>query len=177
MERAMDRTTSRVGDRLHSEVRRRTPVAAPPPGLSATQFAGSRGRAPGTLKASWRTGKVEKTRTATGLEGRAIDEYTEDPQAPHVEWPTRPHIIRPNPNRGAASVIASGKPRRAGSDPGARLRFVNSFGRIVFAKEVHHPGTQGTHMMRDSLAELDASWREIGDEEMARWAREQLRDL
>jgi hypothetical protein len=177
MEDAVDRTAKRAGEALHDGVRKRTPVANPPPGLTASQFAGSRGRAPGTLKASWRTGKVEKTRSATGVERRSVEEYTEDPIAPHVEWPTRPHVIRPRLDRGAASVLATGRPRRLGNDPMARLRFVTAGGRVVYAAEVHHPGTQGVHMMRDSLAALDVEWREIGVEEMERWAREQLRGL
>lgn len=170
MVRTLDRLTHRVGDRLTATVKRRTPVARLPPGVTPQM----RGRMPGTLKESWQTSGVERARSASGTEARAIESYTEDPVAPDVEYPTRPHWIRPRPDRAAASVVATGKPRRMGDDPGARLRFVNAFGHVVYAAEVWHPGTQGTHMMRDSLAEIDATWVERdGAPEMRQWAREQ----
>jgi hypothetical protein len=176
LERSITRVTERVGERLTETVRRNTPVAVAPPGLSPTQFAGGRGRAPGTLKNSWQTSDVEHRRTAAGTPGRAIESYTLDPIAPHVEYPTRPHLIRPSKDRRAASVLATSKRQRAGGDPQAALRFVNAHGRVVFANEVHHPGTQGTHMMRDALAEVDATWAEtVGRDELERWALEQAR--
>jgi hypothetical protein len=134
-----------------------------------------RGRMPGTLKASWRTGDLERRRTVTGDEGTAIESYTEDPVAPHVEWPTRPHLIGPRADRAPASVVATGRPRRMGGDPRAAVRFINRFGQVVYAHEVWHPGTQGTHMMRDALAHVDATWEaRIGRREVDRWAREQV---
>lgn len=173
MRAATRRTVERVRSRLREEVKKRTPVAQPPPGLTATQFAGSRGRAPGTLRESWVEGDVTPTKTPLGVEGFAADVLTEDPIAPHVEYPTRPHVIRPSPGRAAASVLATGKPRLPGTSPHARLRFVNRFGKVIYAAEVHHPGTQGVHMMRDSLVEIDATWQDReGAEEMDRWARE-----
>lgn len=172
-ERAAKRMTRRAGEALTDGAGRRTPVAKPPVGLTADQFAGGRGRAPGTMKKSWRTGGVEHEVNATGVDRYGVDSYTEDPQAPHVEYPTRPHLIRPSPARAPASVAANGKPRRPGTDPAARLRYWQG-GREVFAAEVHHPGTQGVHMMRDSLTEVETTWVErIGAEEIERWAREQ----
>ena len=47
--------------------------------------------------------------------------------APHVEWDTRPHVIRP--------VRAKA------------LRFVARDGTVVFAQKVNHPGTKGAHML------------------------------
>jgi hypothetical protein len=174
-ERAAQRMTKRSGEALTDGAARRTPVAAVPAGLTPDQFAGGRGRAPGTMKKSWRTGSVEESRNLAGEERFGIDSYTEDPQAPHVEYPTRPHIIRPSPARAPASVAHTGKPRRLGTDPAARLRYWVG-GREVFAAEVHHPGTQGVHMMRDSLTEVEATWVErVGAEEIERWAREQAR--
>lgn len=165
--RASRRITGRVGSRITERAAELTPVAEVPAGMTPSQFAGSRGRAPGTMKRSWRTGHVEEAGEHFG-----VDSYTEDPEAPHVEWPTRPHIIRPRADRAAASVIATGKPRRAGTDPAARLRYFSG-GHERFAAEVHHPGTQGVHMMRDSLTEAEADWADsIGQEELDVWVRE-----
>lgn len=169
--RSIDRLTRDVGEDLTDTVRRRTPIANLPPGVTGEM----RGRMPGTLKASWYTTDVERRRTIAGVEGRAIESRTDDEIAPHVEWPTMPHIIRPSPLRAPASVVATRRPRRIPPDPQAALRYVNRFGRVVYAHEVHHPGTQGTHMMRDSLAEIDATWpSRHGAREVRRWAREQV---
>lgn len=174
LERSLDRLTADVGELIEEEVRQRTPVATPPPGVSRSRFSGMRGRTPGTLRESWEVGDVERRRTRTGETGRAIEVFTEDPIAPHVEWPTRPHVIRPSAARRAASVVETRRPRRAGSDPRAALRWIDQNGRVRFAPEVHHPGTQGSHMMRDALAEVDGTWvARVGDAEVARWAREQ----
>lgn len=174
MIRSIDRMTERGGELLLDEVVARTPIAKPPPGVSPTRFMGSRGRAPGTLRGSWRKGDVERTRGPAGQEGRAIDVYTDDPIAPHVEWDTQPHVIRPRPDRAAASVVATGKPRRPGTDPMASLAWIGPGGVTRFAREVHHPGTKGVHMMRDAVAEVQGTWDDrFGRDEVTRWAREQ----
>lgn len=152
--RAARRMTERTGEEITSDARRRSPVAAPPVGAvrrgEVGDWLASRGRAPGTLKESWRTGDVDQT----GPETWAVESYTEDPVAPHVEWDTMPHRITV---------------RNA-----LRLRFWDAVG-IRFAQSVFHPGTSGQHMMRDSLAEADVSFRRIGEEEVGRWARDQER--
>lgn len=168
---ALRRTTARVGEKITEGARERSPVHVPPPG-QPKNYRGD--RPPGTLKGSWKTGDVDTSATVAGTPRFGVDSYTEDPVAPHVEWDTKPHLIRPRKDRAAASVVATGKPRRGGEDPMARLRFINRFGQVVYAEEVHHPGTTGQHMMRDSLAHANATWvTDIGEEEMARWAREQ----
>lgn len=165
--RASRRITDRVGHRITDEVAHLTPVATVPSGMTLDQFAGGRGRMPGHMKRSWQTGTVEEAGQHFG-----IDSYTEDPQAPHVEWDTRPHIIRPDPKRAPASVISSTKPRLPGTDPNASLRFWSG-GHPVFAREVHHPGTRGVHMMRDSLSIVETSWEDQeGREELDRWVHE-----
>lgn len=165
--------TERTVKRVTDGAAHRSPVADVPEGLTADQFAGSRGRVPGRLKRSWKSGAVEETTSPSGEARFGGDSYTEDPVAPHVEWDTRPHIIRPRVDRAPASVVSSGKPRLPGTDPRARLRFWQG-GREVFAGEVRHPGTQGQHMMRDSLASAEVEWADtIGAEEIERWAREQ----
>lgn len=171
---ACDRMADRMIDDLEREVRHRTPVAHPPPGVSRTQFAGARGRMPGTLKASWERTDVDRTVAPGGTPRFEGEAFTRDPIGPLVEHPTRPHLIRPRVDRAPASVTATGRPRRGGADPQAALRYVNAHGRVVYAREVHHPGTEGTHMMRDSIMEVEATWEaRIGAEEMRRWAREQ----
>lgn len=171
--RFIDRLTKRVGEDLTDEVRKRTPISQPPPGISMAEWAAHRGRAPGTLRGSWYTGELEHQHNVMGVEGRAIESMTNDPVAPDVEYPTRPHLIRPSLTRAPATVLASGNPRKSGSDPAARLRFINAFGRVVYAQEVWHPGTQGTHMMRDALTEIDATWvEEHGKPELTTWAKE-----
>lgn len=176
LERSARRIADRAGEALKDGARRRTPVSKAPPGVGQTRFSAQRGRVPGTMKESWYTTGVDVSVSATGLKRYSKDALTDDPIAPHVEWPTRPHVIRPRPDRAPASVVETGKPRRLGGDPLARLRFVNAQGRVVYAAEVNHPGTQGVHMLRDSLAEVDATWvATIGREEVERWAREQAR--
>jgi hypothetical protein len=166
-ERVAQRITKRVGKRITDEAAHLTPVAVIPAGMSLTQFEGSRGRTPGRMKRGWKTGSVEEQGDHFG-----IDSYTEDPEAPHVEWDTHPHVIRPSPKRLAASVIATGKPRRSGTDPQAALRYWSG-GHPTFAREVHHPGTRGVHMMRDALTLAEATWLEHeGRLELDVWVRD-----
>lgn len=150
MVRAAERTTRRVGELLQERVKHHTPVAKPPPGAEA-EWQAARKRIPGTLKESWHVGRV---RVLEGGRLHEVDVYSDDPIAPHVEYPTRPHIIMP---------------RR----PGGWLRFWDRLGRTVFARLVHHPGTGGSYMMATALAEVAIEWEQIGAEEMAVWASEQ----
>lgn len=106
-------------------------------GLSPTQLAGSRGRPPGTFKESWKPDPAVRV----GKKIRA-GFFSDDRVAAWIEYGTRPHVIRPSPGRQAASVVATGRPRRSGTDPQAALRFYVN-GRPVYARVVHHPGTRG----------------------------------
>ncbi|HEX7088736.1 MAG TPA: hypothetical protein VF192_01290 [Longimicrobiales bacterium] len=170
---AARRTVARTGEAITEGAADRSPVADPPAGVAKTAFEGRRGRKAGTLRDSWLTGEVEFDPTGPrGAPVFGIDSYTEDPVAPHVEWPTRPHLIKPSPDRAAASVRTTGKPRRAGTDPQAALMWIGPGGQPRFAREVQHPGTQGVHMMRDSLAEAEVTWQTVGEAEMEVWARE-----
>lgn len=150
MVEAQRRTVERVGADLLERVKDHTPVAKPPPGVEA-QWLAARKRIPGTLKESWRCGRATVTLNGHTME---IDVYTHDRVAPHVEYPTMPHLIMPR-------------------KPGGMLRFWNKFGETIFARLVHHPGTQGSYMLATALAEVAASWQEIGAQEMEKWAREQ----
>lgn len=145
------RTVDRVGDLLLELTVDGTPVAKPPPGAEAEWLQARHGRLPGELKKSWRKDVLE-------VEGSTmrIAVFTRDPVAPHVEYPTMPHII---------------VPRR----PGGWLRFWNKFGGVVFARLVHHPGTGGSFMLTTALGKVALMWQEIGREELDRWAREQER--
>lgn len=164
-------TAQRVGDDLRERVRKHTPVSQPPPGVDVVEWEASRkGRQPGTLRESWETGPV----VVSG--GHAsVDVRTFDPIAPHVEWDTRAHVIRPRADRGPATVIATGNPRGTVDDGRARLRFPGRDGQPQYATEVHHPWTPGAHMMATALVEVSEAWQRIGLEEMRRWSDEQLR--
>lgn len=153
LERAVDRLARAVGEDLTEEVRRRTPVAEPPPGWTPAEYAAHRQRSPGTMKASWRTGQVRPRRGEGGTEGVSVESYTDDLAAVFVEYGTKPRRIK-----------AKGK-LMAVPKPG---------GGIEYRRVVDHPGTEGVHMMRDALAEVNATWAERhGRREMERWAREQ----
>lgn len=134
------RVADRLADRLHELVTELTPVSDDP-------FREFPGRVPGTLKRSWEKGEVVLL-TADRLR---ITVETFDPVAPHVEWDTSPHLIRP---------------RRA-----AALRFYTPLGELVFASVVRHPGTTGQHMMARALDRLHVEAPVIMREELALWAR------
>lgn len=124
-----------------------TPVAKAPEGLSDTGFAGSRGRAPGTAKESWHSGEV-----VVGGVVVSASVGSDDPIMPYIVYNTRPHIIRPSADRAGASVTATGKPRGSVSKGNAALRFYVG-GKVVYAREVHHPGTTGHFQIQRACAE------------------------
>lgn len=148
---AARRTAERVGDDLLERTKAHTPIAKPPAASVATEWLAARKRTPGTLRESWRVGRVTVIEAGHTY---AIDVYTHDEIAPFVEWPTMPHII---------------VPRKAGG----RLRFWNKLGATVYATIVHHTGTKGSYMLATALMEVAASWETVGVEEMRRWAVEQ----
>lgn len=161
-ERCMERITERCGVRLLDVAVALTPVAEVD---SDDLF--SRGRTPGTLKRSWRRGEV--VLFSTGSLSVTVENL--DPIARMVEYPTRPHVIRPRADRAPASVVVTGKPRGTVQDGRAMLRFKVD-GHVVYAREVHHPGTHGAYMLTRALAYLAVEWREIAREEIERTARE-----
>jgi hypothetical protein len=71
------------------------------------------------------------------------------PYAAFVEWPTKPHQIRPKEGFGLIGPLQAGQSRRAKNDVGTHrvaLRFMIG-GRTVFAAYVNHPGTPGFPFM------------------------------
>ena len=153
VDRMADRITERVGDYMHERVQHHTPVSEPPPGVGLGEWVEARGgRDPGHLKRSWRKGPV-KTEVGAAGEKRTIEVYTRDPVAPHVEWPTRPHLIHAR----RASV----------------LRFWDLAGGAVFARYVEHPGTQGSFMMTQTLAETEGAWQIVARQALDEVAREE----
>lgn len=161
-ERCAERITRRCGDRLLELARAYTPIAVVDP---EEQFA--RGRVPGTLKEKWRSGEV----ALLGTGHLEVVVENNDPIARYVEYPTKPHTIRPKADRQAASVIETRKPRGTVQDGRAHLRFKVD-GRVVYAREVHHPGTHGAFMLTRALATLATEWPSIAREEIARTASE-----
>jgi hypothetical protein len=173
MENAAVRTAEREVADLHERVKGHTPVAHPPPGVDVAEwFASRKGRAPGALRESWEETPVEVD--GGHVSGSVL---THDPNAAYVEWETKPHLIRPRADRGAASVVETGNPRGTVQDGRAMLRFPGQGGGPQYAREVHHPGTRGVHMMATSLVEIATSWFAIGSEELREWEREQLRGV
>lgn len=152
--RCARRITERVGERLQLRVKEFTPLALPPPNVSAGEWIRSRGgRVPGHLRDSWRVSSVDRVRFDLHGEEYEVEVYTLDPIAPHVEYPTQPHVITPR-------------------DPDGWLRWWDRrTGQIRFARIVHHPGTHGTYMMQRALAALRVEWHVIAREEVAEWAR------
>jgi hypothetical protein len=109
------------GARMTELVKANTPIS--PPLDQIERAVRPRKRPHGTLRESIRQKEVVAT-----ADGFVSGCETEDPVAPHVEWSTRPHEIRPNP-------------------PNRWLAFVKN-GRWVYARIVHHPGTHGQAMFR-----------------------------
>lgn len=145
------RVTKRMGDELHQRVRRLTPVAKETAAVRASypslaSWIAARHRRPGELRGSWRVGDVK---VILDGERTTVTVYTLDPVAPHVEWDTAPHLIRPRRPGGVLTV-----PTRDG---------------MLFMREVHHPGTRGVHMMATALAEVAATWEGVARDE---WERE-----
>lgn len=137
-----------VGSDLKRRVRRHTPVSKPGApeivasyGSSGAWIRARGGRRSGTLKDSWQLGDVDVLVRGGGVAALrfSIEVFTLDPVAPHVEYPTRPHVIRPR-------------------KPGGRLT-IPTRGGMVLRREVHHPGTQGAYMMAKALAEVAATWQ------------------
>jgi hypothetical protein len=171
--RASHRLADDATGLLKDRVTDRTPVAGVPSSLSVTAFAGRRGRMPGTLKKSWEQHAVVEGTNASGTPRFSGEVDTQDPIAELVEYPTRPHVIRPRKDRAPASVKETGKARGTVKDGRAALMWFGPGG-MVFAREVQHPGTQGSYMMRDGLMDVDSTWEDrVGGPVLEDWAKEQ----
>lgn len=144
LDEALIRSANRIEDFLLERVKFHTPVGQPAPGQAMEEFTAERGgRVPGTLKESWEKGE----QVLLALDSIIITVQTFDPIAPYVENPTRPHAIRGNPI----------------------LRFRDSAtGALRFAREVHHPGTEGSYMMAKALQETAVELEHIVREEISR---------
>jgi hypothetical protein len=144
------RATREVGDDLRTRVRRHTPVAHPS-AADVASYAGAvdweeaRHRRPGRLRDSWEAGDVEVISRAAGGRRRVVV-FTLDPVAPHVEWDTMPHVIRPKR---------------------AKALTVPTVGGMTLRRSVQHPGTRGQHMMARALGEVAVTWRVTVGEQWA----------
>lgn len=138
-----------VGDRMLDRVKDRTPVADLPTaykGDLAAFIEDRGGRRPGTLRDRWKRTPVQGS-SGSGLK---VTVFNPDPVAEHVEHETRPHLIRAHMRAGPHGAYQGS------------LRFPQ--GPVFrYAVEVWHPGTQGVHMMRDTEAEIEASWEKDGE--------------
>ena len=128
-----------VQDTLLDSAERRTPIAQIPQAYKGDFEAWEEdrgGRPPGSLRGSWVALPLEEA-------GDSISAPVEniDPVASHVEHDTVPHMI----------FAKRAKVLRFPVGPVFRYR-----------PFVFHPGTQGSHMLRDAEAEVSARWVEIG---------------
>lgn len=140
-----------VGNRMLDRVKDRTPSADLPlayHGDYASWIEDRGGRKPGTLRERWRRTGVQGSVGA----GLKVVVFNPDPVAIMVEENTRPHLIR-----------AKQRIREDGSVYQGLLRYPQ--GPVFhYGVEVWHPGTQGQHMMRDTLAEIEVVWVDIAEE-------------
>ncbi len=103
-----------------------------------------------------RTGKLTSTQMLYARKVRSDDRsaYAEivndTPYARHVEYPTRPHIIRPKEGHGFVGPLRRGQSRRAITDIGTHRVALRWYvgGRPIFRRMVRHPGTPGFPFMR-----------------------------
>lgn len=146
---ASEEITDNVGDQLRDAVAKRTPVARVPQAYHADFSAWIKdrgGRTPRTMRDSWRRSEVHREDDGTIVVEVFSDEPVIDAEGRQkvdfVEEDTKPHLIRA---------------KRA-----KRLRFPQGPS-FRYAIEVHHPGTQGVHMVRDSEAEFTTRWEQIAE--------------
>lgn len=139
-----------VGDAMFDGARDKTPQANLPlayKGDLASWIEDRGGRKPGTLRQRWRRTGVQGT-PGSGLK---VTVWNPDPVARLVEWNTRPHAIR-----------AKQRVRADGGTYQGLLRYPQ--GPVFrYNVEVWHPGTQGQHMMRNTLAEIEVKWVSIAE--------------
>lgn len=118
-----------AADIVKAGARRRVGVYKPAPG---DPLAGRRKRKPGTLRDS-----IVKRLVTGGPEGARILVGSEDPIALWHHEGTKPHVIR-----------ARRKPML--------VFFWPKVGRVVYFKQVNHPGTQPNRYLTDALQDLRA---------------------
>jgi hypothetical protein len=135
----------------------------------------SPGRAPGTLKESWRESGPVRRESRRGHPAYTGEYENTDPIAPFVENDTRPHLIRPRLDRAPASVVATKRPRRMGDDPQAALTWLTIGGVRVFARVVKHPGTTGHHMVLKAAQRAEVEMHRICQPALDVWAKRAVR--
>lgn len=161
--RCARRIAAAGGRRLLTHVRANTPVDTSP-------WKNTRLRRRGQLRRRNRVLPVEPVITATGVSYRRRV-INDDEIAAYVNYPTRPHVIRPRIDRESATVLATGRPRGTVHGGDAHLAF-RVGGRLVFAREVRHPGTQGAFFMELGAEKTEAELDQIAVEPLQRMAGE-----
>lgn len=101
------------------------------------------------------TGKLRKS-INRGAKGEwALFVQASAKHALWVEEDTKAHEIRPKLSAGVSGPVRPSQSRRSRGAARQFLRFVVG-GRTVFARSVRHPGTTGTHFMRDARDAAEA---------------------
>ena len=179
--RAARRMADRAVQQLHDDARAATPVAKPLPGHDEALWVQRRGRRPGKAREAWKRSSIDRSVSPAGQPRFEGEAFNDDPLIELIEYPTRPHVIRPRLDRMMADGTSNAanawtqKPRGLRQTGTARLMVPLVGGGFAYPREVHHPGTEGVHMMRNALAQLDATFASsIGQVELDRWAKEQL---
>lgn len=165
--RACERICDAAGDRLLATTKRLTPIDRSP-------FRDKPTRPRGTARESLERTPVRRG----GNQGRRYTTVVQtfDPAFPYIEFNTRPHVIRPRADRRPASVVATGRPRGTVKDGRAALTWRGPGGR-VFAREVHHPGTQGQHPFARAALQLTGTVGQVASEPMRRFKSELARSI
>lgn len=112
------------------------------------------GRAPGTLRDSYRQSELRRER-APMREGWSSGVESSDFVARLLEHGVAPHEIRG---------------RR-----GRLLRFRAASGEMVTARVVQHPGVRGRHIVGNALADTRLAFEELAQPALVRWAKRAAR--
>ena len=83
-----------------------------------------------------KTGHLGRSIVPGSISGNSAFVEARTPYAAHVEYGTRPHVIRPK-RKGSLAWPANAAGRRLSG------RARTNSGRLIFAKMVRHPGTKG----------------------------------
>ena len=97
--RAARRMADRAVQQLHDDARAATPVAKPLPGHDEALWVQRRGRRPGKAREAWKRSSIDRSVSPAGQPRFEGEAFNDDPLIELIEYPTRPHVIRPRLDR------------------------------------------------------------------------------